>query len=160
MELLNEWWPTIREAALAVDPIYWASGGGLLLVLITVFSLRKKTHRKRLNAVAPRLQLQSFQVAPLGRDAFFKLRNGGEPATISSLTVTNRNDIKIKNSIAGHQLEKDREYSILLEAVGAQKIDRDLIFELTYVDQLGNVYQQSLQTGNSTGAAPKIKKKR
>ncbi len=160
MELLNEWWPSIREAVLAVDPVYWVSGGGLLVVLVAVLSLRGRKHRKQLNAAAPKLHLQSFQIAPLGRDAFFKLRNGGEPATISSLTVTNRNDIKIKNSIAGHQLEKDREYSILLEAVGAQKIDRDLIFELTYVDQLGNVYQQSLQAGNTTVAAPKIKKKR
>jgi len=161
MELLNEWWPSIREAVLAVDPVYWVSGGGLLMVLVAVLSLRGRKHRKQLNAAAPKLHLQSFQIAPLGRDAFFKLRNGGEPATISNLYVKNRNDIKVKNSISGHQLEKDREYSILLEAEGAQKINRELIFELTYLDRLGNVYKQSFQADNqNTAAAPKLKRKR
>ena len=135
---------------------YWPAGGGVLLVLILVWSLRNRGKKKQARAVAPRLVLHAFQLSPLGRDAFFKIRNAGEEATVSDLRIKGRQDIVIKNSFAGHRIEREKVYGLLLEATGRDKIGKDFIVELVYLDQLGNVYKQSFPVSRRTARQAKI----
>lgn len=157
MEHVMEWWSVVLSAVLAVEPVYWASGGGVfLLTLLVMGSRRRQRRRQRRTLEAPNLQFQSFQVAPLGRDAYFKLHNLGQPAVLHSLVVKNRPDIVVKNSIAGHELGRSNDYSILLEAAGAERIASGIAIELTFADRKGNVYRQTFRTGDRTDARPKL----
>jgi hypothetical protein len=47
-----------------------------------------------------------------------------------------------RNAVTGHQMPSGESYRILMESVGQQKLSNNFTVELTYVDQLGNVYQQ------------------
>lgn len=119
---------------------------GLLLFTLILFfaSKSKQRQEQKLLAQAPRLLLKDFQVAPLGKDAFFKIRNEGETATISQLDIIGRADLMVKNDYAGHQVEKDKEYRIFLESAGHQKIDRNFSIEITFSDSKGYIYKQTV----------------
>ncbi len=119
---------------------------GLLLFIFILFIHGQIKYRKerKLLAQAPRLLLKDFQVAPLGKDAFFKMKNEGELATISQLDIIGRADVMVKNDYAGHQLAKDKEYRIFLESAGHQKIDNNFSIEVTFVDSKGNIYKQTI----------------
>ena len=117
--------------------------GLLLFALILFLSAKtKKQKHQKLLAHAPKLSLKDFQVAPLGKDAFFKIKNEGEQATISQLDIIGRADLMVKNDYAGHQIEKDKEYRIFLESAGHQKIEKDFSLEITFVDPQGHIYKQ------------------
>lgn len=135
---------------------------GLLLFVLVLFLSSKTRQRqeKKLLAQAPKLLLKDFQVAPLGKDAFFKIRNEGETATISQLDIIGRADLMVKNDYAGHQIEKDREYRIFLESAGHQKIDQDFSIEITYVDPVGNIYKQLVPLDDPEAQKLSVVKKR
>lgn len=125
-------------------PIEWAAAGGALTILILAISLMsgKRRKKKRARNVAPQLSLQGFQISPMGRDAYLKVLNNGKPAKITGLNIQGRKDIAVKNAVAGHQLPPGESYRILLESVGQKKLSNNFTIELTYMDQIGNVYKQ------------------
>ena len=137
----------------------WAAIGGVLLLLIIIVRVRKASRKKRLKEIAPSLSLHAFQIAPLARDAFFKVRNTGEIATLTALNIKGRKDILIKNAVAGHQIEKDKVYSILLEAGATEKIRKNFQIELVYIDSGGNAYKQLFQLDQSLAKTPKLVKR-
>ncbi|MBK7870889.1 MAG: hypothetical protein IPJ74_09470 [Saprospiraceae bacterium] len=137
--------------------MHWAIIGGVLLLLFVVLPLASSRRRKkRRDKVAPKLMLEAFQVSPLGRDAFLKIKNNGESATFTSLFVKGRRDIVFKNAFAGHQLDKGKTYSILLETASQEKITHNFIVELTYFDQMRNVYRQTFDLSKNTTRQPKL----
>ncbi len=138
-----EWW-------------YWAAGGGVLLLLILFLAFRNSGKKRKARQVAPRIKIHAFQLSPLGRDAYLKLRNDGDVATISNLQIKGRNDIAVKNAFAGHQLEREKIYGLLLEATGKRKIKKDFVVEVTFLDQLGNVYRQHFAIGNQTAKQARL----
>ena len=138
-----EWW-------------YYVIAGTVLLTLILVLAFRNRGKKRKARKVAPRLVLHAFQVSPLGRDAFFKLRNQGAAATISDLRISGRRDIVIKNAFAGHRLGREEIYGLLLEASGKKKITNDFSVELTYLDELGNAYRQLFQLNSQRIRQPKL----
>ena len=145
----------------AMLPLWaWASIGGFLLLLIIIRMVSRASRKKKLKAISPKLLLHAYQVAPLGRDAFFKLRNIGEKATLTALNIHGRNDIKVKNIVAGHELEKEKVYSILLEATGQQKLDKNFSLELTFFDVKGNTYKQFFPLDQNTAKQAKLIRRR
>lgn len=122
---------------------HFVAMGLLLFVLILFFSSKSRLRKeKKLLAQAPRLLVKDFQVAPLGKDAFFKIKNEGEKAIISQLDIIGRADLMVKNDYAGHQIEKDKEYRIFLESSGHQKIEKDFSIEITFSGPSGHIYKQ------------------
>ncbi len=117
---------------------------GLLLFALILFlsSNAKQRKEQKLLLKAPKLLLKDFQVAPLGKDAFFKIRNEGEAATISQLDIIGRADLMVKNDYAGHQIDRDKEYRIFLESAGHQKIEKDFSIEITFAGPNGHIYKQ------------------
>jgi hypothetical protein len=134
----------IKAKALDSGPVEWIAAAGILIIIILLISLAnsKRKKKRRARQVAPHLSLQGFQVSPLGRDAYLKLLNSGQIAKLMELKIKGRNDIAIKNAVTGHQMPSGESYRILMESVGQQKLSNNFTVELTYVDQLGNVYQQ------------------
>ncbi len=135
------------------------SGVGVLL-LIGLPLVARLRRRQRLRRYAPILVLESFQISPLGRDAFFKIKNNGELATLISLFIRGRRDIVFKNSFVGHELHRDKTYSILMEATTKDKIEDNFTIELNYIDRIGNVYKQAFELNARTAKTPKLVKAR
>ncbi len=137
----------------------WAIIAGIFFVLFVLIPIIKAKRRQRSRQrIAPKLLLDTFQISPLGRDAYFKIRNNGEQATLLSLFVRGRRDVVPKNAFVGHQIEKEKVYGILLEATAADKLADNFSIEITYLDKIGNVYKQSFELGNKMAKQPKLVK--
>lgn len=111
----------------------------ILLVIFIIFSYIRKKREKTSN---PKLTIQSFQIAPLGRDAFLKLNNPSTPLTLLSLEILDRPDLHIKNQVGGHVLTTGANYSILLEANGSERMNPDFNICITFVDAHKHTYRQ------------------
>ncbi len=136
---------TIQAYLETLSVAHYASVGLLLLTFILwLIGLGRRRVERKLLAQAPKLLLEDFQIAPLGKDAIFKLKNKGEPATISQLDIVGRGDLMIKNDFAGHRIGKDKEYRIFLESSGHQKIEKDFSIEIIFLDPSGNVFKQTV----------------
>ena len=148
----------LPEALQAYDPVLVFGGGlGLLIVIVLVIILLARSSRRaRLRQRG--LIVQSFQIAPLGRDAFLKISNPGLPVTFLNLRLIGRSDVKVKNQVTGHQLAQSGSYSILLEADGDHRLNANFQVELTFADQQKNQYQQLFSL--SPVKSVSIKKKR
>lgn len=154
-EKFNLWWPVAQDWLSHLTPIHGAVAGGVLAFLLVVRGV-KRARRKKIQHLQPQLVLHAFQIAPLGRDAFFKIRNMGEQAVLSTLQVKGRNDIIVKSDFAGHQIDKDKVYGILLEAGSNQRIQNDFTIEITYIDQARSVYKQVFDLRQQVALQPKL----
>lgn len=148
----------LPESLQAYDPVLvFGLGFGLLvLLIIIIIVISRSTRRSRLRQRG--LVVQSFQIAPLGRDAFLKISNPGLPVTLLNLQLIGRQDIKVKNDVAGQQLTQGGSYSILLEAMGDRRLNGQFQVELTFSDQQRTPYQQLFSL--SPVKSLSIKKKR
>ncbi len=155
---VNIYWEELQTFIATVDPEYWAAGGGSLFLIMIWSSFGKARKKRKLKTVAPKLKVHTFQVSPLGRDAFFKIRNDGEQATLSELAFIGRSDIVVKNALAGHKIEKNKIYGLLLEAAAQNKIDPNFSIELTFLDKLGNVYRQAFELDTKVALPAKLVK--
>lgn len=161
MESIGINWELVQTFFENRTPLQWAIIGGVALLLLVVLPLASRSQRKsRLRKFAPVIGLESFQISPLGRDAFFKIRNNGEQAILTSLFIRGRRDIVFKNSFVGHELQRDKSYSILMEATAKDKIEENFTIELNYLDKAGNVYKQAFELPNKTAKTPKLLKAR
>lgn len=158
---INTVWDKIQIFFQQLTPVELAIIGGVAVILLIVLPLAGRGRRKgRLRKFAPIITLESFQISPLGRDAFFKIKNTGEPATLTSLFIRGRRDIIFKNAFVGHELDRNKSYSILMEVVGNQKIEENFTIELNYLDKAGNVYKQAFELSSKTAKTPKLVKAR
>lgn len=150
-ELFDKWYPVIAPYIALLTPQQWAMAGGGLVVLIVLWRLLRRMSRGKKQGVGSHtaaqafnsnvnLQVQHVQIAPLGRDAFFKLRNDGDPIILSALSAPNRPDIVIKKAVSGRRLERGDAYAVLLETSAEQRIQPGMMMELTYVDLAGSVH--------------------
>lgn len=159
MESIGINWKLIQTFFEKLTPEQWAIIVGAFLLLFVVLPLAARAQRRRrLRKFAPHIILESFQISPLGRDAFFKIRNGGEQATLISLFIRGRRDIVFKNSFVGHELQRDKSYSVLMEATAKDKIAENFSIELNYLDKMGNVYKQAFDLHAKTARQPKLVK--
>ncbi len=139
--------------------VHWTIIFGILFILFVLIPIVKaKRRQRRRQRIAPILLLDTFQISPMGKDAYFKIRNTGEQATLLSLFIRGRRDVVPKNAFVGHQIEKEKVYGILLEATAMDKLADNFSVELTYLDKIGNVYKQSFELGNKVAKQPKLVK--
>jgi hypothetical protein len=143
MEIVAPYWEQFTGWLLSVDPLYLAAGGGGLLLLAAIGVAIRINRSGAPRTGGPRIQIASFQLAPLGRDAFLKLSNAGEPATLSTARILGRNDVLIKNTVAGQQIPSGGSYSLLLEATGNQRLQANFLVVLVYVDDQRRAYEQT-----------------
>lgn len=114
--------------------------GVLLLFILLLVMIARSVARSRIKHSG--LVIQSFQIAPLGRDAFLKLNNPGTGVTLTSVVVTGRADVIVKNQVAGQAISQGGTYSILLEATADQRLRSDFELYFTFFDAEKKVYQQ------------------
>lgn len=143
METVTPYWEAFTSWLLALEPTYLMAGGGGLVLLIGLLVALRVNRRGGGRQASPQLQVASFQLAPLGRDAFLKITNQGEKAVLSSGKIIGRNDVLIKNTLAGHEISRDGSYSLLLEAVGNERLQANFAVELTFVDEHRRGFQQT-----------------
>ena len=148
----------LPEALQAYDPVlvFGVGFGALLFLIILIVMISRSVRRSRLRQRG--LVIQSFQIAPLGRDAFLKIANPGAPVTLLLVNLIGRRDVKVKNEVTGQQLTSAGTYSILLEAVGDRRLDPNFQVELTFADEQKLHYQQLFSL--SPVKSLSIKKKR
>ena len=126
----------------AYDPllIFGVGIGVLILFTLLLVIIVRSVSRSRIKH--PGLVIQSFQIAPLGRDAFLKLNNPGGGVTLTSTVVTGRADVIVKNQVAGHVITQGGTYSLLIEATADQRLRSDFELHFTFFDAEKKVYQQ------------------
>ncbi|HMQ60724.1 MAG TPA: hypothetical protein PKE06_08650 [Flavilitoribacter sp.] len=154
-------WQDITDFFRNLEPEHWGIGGISLLLIIILFRFTRRKKKDKPIAAAPSggLQINVFQIAPLGRDAFLKLFNPGPPVTLSKLDIVGRQDIAVKNALAGHLIETGALYSLLMEATGAARLDTNFTMAITYIDASGTAWKQTLDPATQLQKAPKIVKK-
>lgn len=130
--------------------------GAVLLLVLLILLLRRLFRPQRKALPTPNFVLDTVQIAPLGRDAFVKIRNTGHDGVITGLKVLGRHDIKIKNDVPGHELDAGKVYSLLFEAASTQRLDKNFGLLFTYLDKQGNAYEQQLQLGAAEQPTPKL----
>lgn len=142
------------------DPVYLIGGGVVLLVLLILPFIGRGKRRKKKQAarIAPKLVEVQFQIAPLGRDALFKLQNVGDKAVLSNIKIKGRKDLINKNNVAGYELERNKSCKVFLETTANQKIQSNFSIELTFMDQIGNVYIQQFRPGSQQKKGAKLTK--
>lgn len=160
METIKEtYWPAVRQFFEGLAPEHWGIGGISLVLVVILFRFIRRKTRKQGMGPAQGLQINLFQIAPLGRDAFLKLANPGQKVTLSQLKVVGRTDVAVKNAAAGHVLETGSLYSLLLEATGAQRLEANFSLELTFLDANGTAWRQTLSPGQLQQKGPVVVKR-
>lgn len=146
LDKVNVWLDKAIEYARAMTIEQWAYVAGGFIGLLLLRWLIKRARRPKKTVVKQPvinanqgLHLHTFQIAPLGRDAFLKVQNTSEPVTLTKLEIPDRQNIRVKNAVAGHKLDNNKIYSILLEAEGNTKLDDGFTVKLTYLTAAGKV---------------------
>lgn len=147
---MEELYAQLAEITAPVDPL-WIIGGliAFLFLIIVIVAVNREQKRNKARKNAPVLQVSNLQVAPLGRDASFKISNAGEVAFIDHLQFKNRYDIQIKNWLKGQQLDHNKSIRLMLESTQKARISKDLVLEIDYRDRLGNQYRQAFPLGEN-----------
>lgn len=114
-------------------------GLAALIVLAIFFNALRKLFRRPKHQG---LQLNSFQLAPFGTDAFLQINNPTEPVTILSVKLLKNKDIRIKNEVTGHLLGAKANYSILLESTNNHKIEPKHKISIVFSDERRYTYEQ------------------
>ncbi|PSR09160.1 MAG: hypothetical protein DA408_08970 [Bacteroidetes bacterium] len=125
----------------AYDP-FLVLGVGLVLAVLVLWLLFALVRGGGRKPAGSGLAIQSFQLAPLGRDAYLKVVNPGVPVTLSAVTILGRADVTVKNEVAGQLLGSDGAYSILLEASGAERLLPNFSVQFTFVDTQRQAFLQ------------------
>ena len=142
---MEEYLSQAQELAEQLTLQEWAYiGGGFLFLLIILLAIRRSGKSRGVKVKkASHIHLHSFQIAPLGRDAFVKIKNTGEPAVLSGLKILGREDMVIKNAFAGQKIDQDKEYGIFLEVEGKNKIQPGFMLEVTVLGANGQVQKST-----------------
>lgn len=128
-----------------VNPLYWAIAGGVLFVLILVPIIARSIKKSKANKVKPELVLHSFQISPLGKDAWLRLRNEGQLAVLKDMKFKKRNDIEFKTNFREVKIANGNTAGLFLHAKSHERIREDFEIEMLYADSLGYVYKQLLR---------------
>ncbi|RMF03987.1 MAG: hypothetical protein D6772_01305 [Bacteroidetes bacterium] len=131
------------DRLLAGDPLLLGIAGGGVLLLLSVLMVRA-TRRAALRR-APRLRIDAFQLSPLGHDASLKISNVSEPLVLTALLIHGRQDVVVKNTVAGHTLPTGGTYRILLESQGKERLAADFEVEFFYTTAARKAYRQRFQ---------------
>ena len=89
--------------------------------------------------------LHNFQISPLGKDAWLRLRNEGQLAVLKDLKFKKRNDIQTKTNFRDVKIGQGNTTSLFLHGIGQDRIREDFEVEFMYSDAKGHLYKQTLK---------------
>lgn len=135
LDFYNTLPPLYQKIALALIP-------ALILLWIIIRAIRRSGKKDRTPKV--KLELQSFQLSPLKRDAFVKIKNMDGALVISKIEMPDNTNVYIKNDVNGHQMATGDTYSLLLESIGAEPIRKDLTLRVHALLSSGKVVQKEI----------------
>lgn len=138
------------------SPVYIGAAVFLILILILIPILLRSNKRSKAKKVAPNILLQSFQISPLGRDGWLRLRNEGELAVLKDFQIKGRKDIGVKTNFREIKIQKGNTYSLFLQAIATERIREDFEVVFMYTDTIGNNYRQVLKVGDKTMMKTKL----
>lgn len=127
------------------EPLYLVIGVAVMLLLILLPIILRSIKKGKAGKVKPDIVLKSFQISPLGRDAWLRLRNEGHLAVLQDVKVKKRKDILVKTNFKDVKMPSQGTTSLFLNALGEERIREDFELELLYIDSIGNHYRQKLR---------------
>lgn len=127
-----------------IEPLYLAIVGGIFLLLVLIPIILRSMKKSKAGKVKPDLVLHSFQISPLGKDAWLRLRNEGQLAILKDLKFKKRQDIQSKTSFREVKVGQGNTTSLFLHAMTQERIREDFEVEILYADSLGHLYKQVL----------------
>jgi hypothetical protein len=128
-----------------VEPVYWAIAGGILFFLILIPIILRSVKKSKANKLKPILVLHNFQISPLGKDAWLRLRNEGQLAILKEMKFKKRNDIQPKTNFREVKIGQGNTTSLFLHGTGQERIREDFEVEFLYSDAQGHLYKQVLK---------------
>jgi len=154
MELLNQFFELGITAYAILGFV------ALLLILFIILMVSKSIKKNKAKEVAPHFTFENLQVAPLGKGIHLKLKNTGAIAIIASAELAGRNDVEITQAFNDFKVDSNQTYSIYCETIGKGRADQGYEIQLSFQDQLGNLYQQKfpVENTNTSNTAPKLVK--
>ena len=129
----------------SVKPMYWAIAGGVLFLLILIPIILRSIKKSKADKIKPILVLHNFQISPLGKDAWLRLRNEGQLAVLKDLKFKKRNDIQTKTNFRDVKIGQGNTTSLFLHGIGQDRIREDFEVEFMYSDAKGHLYKQTLK---------------
>jgi len=145
METTSNSLQTLLSFLKNIDPLYWAIVGSSLFLLLLIPIILRSVKKSKANKVKPDLILHSFQISPLGKDAWLRLRNEGQLAILKDLKLKKRQDIRTKTNFREVKISQGNTTSLFLNATGQERIREDFEIEILYADALGHLYKQVLK---------------
>lgn len=140
----------------ATEPLYLAIGGAVLFLLLLIPIILRSVKKSKANKVKPDILLKSFQISPLGRDAWIRFRNEGDLAVLKDVKIKKRKDLTVKSDFREVAIQKNGTTSLFLNALGDHRIREDFELELLYSDSIGNLYRQRLRLSDKIMLQPKL----
>ena len=126
--------------------LYWVGGGAALLLLSIIIALTLRGVKKsKARKIAPDLTFQAFQISPLGKDAWLRLRNTGHLAVLKDVKFKKRKDILVKGAFRENKIGTDTTVNLFLHATQQDRIREDFDIEILYSDAKGRLYRQNLK---------------
>ncbi len=145
METTNNPLEAILPFLKSVEPMHWAIAGGILFILILIPIILRSIKKSKADKIKPALLLHSFQISPLGKDAWLRLRNVGQLAILKDLKFKKRTDIQSKTDFREVRVEQGNTTSFFLHGMGQERIRENFDVEFLYSDAKGNLYKQVLK---------------
>ena len=145
MKTTDNFLDTILPFLKGIEPMYWAIAGGVLFLLILIPIILRSVKKSKANKIKPILILHSFQISPLGKDAWLRLRNVGQLAVLKELKFKKRNDIISKTNFREVKIGQGNTTSLFLQGTGQNRIREDFDIEFLYSDAQGHLYKQVLK---------------
>jgi len=136
---------TILSFLQTIEPTYWAIAGGILFLLILIPIILRSIKKSKASKIKPILVLHSFQISPLGKDAWLRLRNEGQLAVLKDIKFRKRSDIQSKTNFREVKIGQGNTTSLFLHGVGQDRIREDFEVEFMYSDAQGHLYKQVLK---------------
>lgn len=112
----------------------------ILFIIIIIPKGKKKGGKKGKKFTG--IQVQSFQIAQLSRDAFVKIKNSGDTLILTEIETSPQ--VVIKNQYAGHHLTSGEEYRLLIEATPGTRIPSQVTMYISGLGTNGKSYTQKL----------------
>lgn len=156
MENLKDIFGQLTAALRDVPVIYLIVVGVILLLSIIIPIVLRSIKKGKADKVKPNLNLKSFQVSPLGRDAWLRLNNNGHLAILKEIKIKKRKDIIVSTDFRNIKINQSGTASLFLNANGEHRIRENFEVEFIYADSIGNLYKQRLNLENKVFSKAKL----
>ncbi len=156
MDKIDSFAPADILEAAAANLHFVLAGGFFILLLILIPVILRSVKKSKVRKIAPDFKLLSFQISPLGKDAWLRLRNDGHLAVLKDLQFKKRTNLIVKNAFRENKVGKGVTVSLFLQATTQDRIREDFAAEILYADAKGHLYRQTLKLDSKIMQAAKL----